>query len=351
MGWMTPPCPSPPFILNGVADSAQQNLGRCAGFTRGSPDPYNASTVEKHLRYPVLLSIAAGLTTLALKSLAYWLTGSVGLLSDAAESVVNLLAAATAYLSLRYAARPVDESHAYGHEKIEYFSSGLEGVLIGVASLSIAWLAVHRLIAPAPLEPLGLGLAISLLAAVINGAVALVLLRAGRKHRSIVLEADGQHLMTDVWTSVAVLGGLGLVWLTGQEILDPLLALAMAVNILWTAVGLIRRSFNGLMDHTLPMAEQDAIRALIAAQLAAGMDFHALRTRQAGMRRFADFHLLVPGSMSVREAHAHTERIETAVRTALPGLEVTVHIEPIEEPSAWEDSALLAIERKRPRRE
>jgi cation diffusion facilitator family transporter len=305
--------------------------------------------LKPHLRRPILLSIAAAVVTLALKFSAYLMTHSVGLLSDAAESVVNLLAAGTAYFSLRYAARPVDESHTYGHEKIEYFSSGLEAAMIGVASLTIACAAVARLLEPRPLEALGPGLAISVVAAAINGAVATVLLRAGRKHGSIVLEADGQHLMTDVWTSAGVLAGLGLVWLTNLQVLDPLVALVMAANILWTAVGLVRRSVNGLMDHALPEAEQEAVRAAITGQLAPGMDFHALRTRQAGTRRFADFHLLVPGSMTVRESHAYAGRIEQALRVALPGLEVTVHAEPIEEPEAHADSALLDFERKRRR--
>jgi cation diffusion facilitator family transporter len=303
--------------------------------------------VEPHLRRPILLSIAAGFITLALKSAAYFVTDSVGLLSDAVESVVNLLAACTAYLSLWYAARPVDESHTYGHEKIEYFSSGLEGMLIGVASISIAVVAIQRLLDPRPLVSLGPGLAISILAAAVNGAVALVLLRAGRKYGSIVLEADGQHLMTDVWTSVAVVGGLALAGLTHVQVLDPLLALAMGVNILRTAVGLVIRSFNGLMDHALPEHEQQAVRAVITSQLGPGMDFHALRTRQAGTRRFADFHLLVPGSMSVSDAHVRMVLIEAALREAIPGLEVTVHAEPIEEPEAHADSALLALERKR----
>jgi cation diffusion facilitator family transporter len=303
--------------------------------------------VHRNLRIPILLSIVAGFTTLALKSVAYWLTGSVGLLSEAAESVVNLLAAGTAYLSLLYAARPVDESHTYGHEKIEYFSSGLEGMLIGVAAFSIAWVAVQRIRAPEPLESLGLGLLITLVAAAINGGVAILLLRVGRKYGSIVLEADGHHLMTDVWTSVVVVSGLGLVAVTGVQILDPLLALAMAANILRTAVKLVHRSFNGLMDHALPDAEQAAVRAAITGQLSPGMDFHALRTRQAGTRRFADFHLLVPGSMSVHEAHARTTRVEEAVRAALPGLEVTIHVEPIEEPEAHADSEMLAVERRR----
>jgi cation diffusion facilitator family transporter len=303
--------------------------------------------VDPRLRYPVLLSILVAVVTIALKWLAYRLTGSVGLLSDAAESVVNLLAAGAAYLSLHYAARPVDASHTYGHEKIEYFSSGLEGVLILVAALMIAWYAAHRLLNHQPLEPLGPGLALAVLASALNGATAWVLLRAARKHGSIVLEADGKHLLADVWTSVGVMAGLCLVWLTGHEILDPLLALAVAAHILWTGVGLLLRSFNGLMDHALPPQEQEAVRAAIAAQLLPGMDFHALRTRQAGSRRFADFHLLVPGGMTVQEAHDHTERVEEAVRAALPGLEVTVHIEPIEEKAAYEDSALLPLEQSR----
>jgi cation diffusion facilitator family transporter len=300
--------------------------------------------VEARLKYPILLSVLAALLTIGLKTVAYLLTHSVGLLSDAVESGVNLVAALTAYLSLHYAAKPVDASHTYGHEKIEFFSSGLEGVLILVAALSIAWYAVRRLIWPEPLEPLGLGLAISLLASLINGGVAWVLLRAGRRYDSIVLEADGRHLLTDVWTSAGVLAGLGLVWVTKREWLDPVIALVVAANILWTAGDLLRRSFNGLMDHALPDAEQARVRAAVEAHLGPHMAYHALRTRQAGSRRFVDFHLLVPGQSTVAEAHALTGRIEAAVREALPGLEVTVHIEPIEERAAWEDSALLPLE-------
>lgn len=303
--------------------------------------------MEPHLRRPILLSLAAAVITLALKTTAYWITGSAGLFSEAAESVINLIAAGVAYLSLVYAAWPVDESHAYGHEKIEYFSSGLEAVLIGVASVAIAVVAARRFFVPEPLESLGPGLAIAVAAAAINGGAAAVLLRAGRKHGSIVLEADGQHLMTDVCTSAAVVVGLGLVWLTGKEVLDPIVALLMAANILRTAANLLMRSFNGLMDHALPEAEQEAVRAAIASRLAPGMDFHALRTRQAGTRRFADFHLLVPGSMTVRDAHERTGLVEDAVRAALPGLEVTVHVEPIEEPRAHADSEMIAVERKR----
>lgn len=299
-------------------------------------------------RYPVVLSILAALLTLGMKGGAALMTGSVGLASDAAESLINLFAAVTAYLSLRYAARPVDESHTYGHEKIEYLSSGFEGVLIVVAAGGILWYAVQRLIAPQPLEALGLGTGIALAASVINLAVAQVLLRVGRASQSIVLEADGQHLMTDVWTSVGVLGGLFLVWLTDWKELDPILAIVVAGNILWTAYFLLCRSFNGLMDHSLPEAEQAAVRRAIESRLLPRMHFHALRTRQAAARRFVEFHLLVPGSWSVSVAHQLTGQVEEAVRQALPGgAEVTVHIEPIEDEEAWNDSALIELEKSR----
>ncbi len=298
----------------------------------------------RHLKYPILLSVLAALATLGLKYLAYHLTGSVGLLSDAAESLVNLIASVTAFLCLLYAALPADRTHTYGHEKIEFFSSGLEGVLILVAAGSIAWFAAARLLAPQPLQQLDLGLLISLAASAINFAVAQLLLRVGRRHNSIVLEADGHHLMTDVWTSVAVIAGVGLVWLTGVRALDPICALLMAANIVWTGVGLVRRSFDGLMDHALPEAEQQAVRQAVESRLEPGTTYHALRTRRAGSRRFIDFHLLVPGSRSVQQAHDLTNRIEEAVREVFPDMEATIHIEPIEEQGAWEDSTLLPLE-------
>ncbi len=305
---------------------------------------------QRHLTYPVLLSIAAALATVALKAIAYWLTNSIGLLSDAAESVVNLFAAVTAFLSLLYAARPVDTSHTYGHEKIEYFSSGLEGALICVAALAIAWYAVQRLLMPEELKPLGLGLGVAAVAALINLAVARLLLRVGRKYQSIVLEADGQHLMTDVWTSAAVLVSVGLVWLTGIQMLDPIIALLVAANIVWTGFSLVWRSFQGLMDHALPEDEQARVRSIIESHLGEGMDYHALRTRRAGARRFADFHLLVPGAFSVQRAHSLAVQIEQAIQRALPEIEVAIHIEPIEERAAWEDSALLPLEQAARRR-
>lgn len=304
--------------------------------------------MSQHLLLPLVLSIAAALATLALKSLAYVLTGSVGLLSDALESLINLVAAGFAYLSVRYAARPVDASHTYGHEKIEFFSSGLEGGLILAAAGGIAWYAVDRLRGPHELQTLGVGMALSLLASLLNLAVGVILIRAGRKHHSIVLEADGKHLLTDVWSSFAVVGGLGLVLLTGRTWLDPVLALAVAGLLLWTGIDLMRRSFDGLMDRALPDEELGQLRAVISANLGPKMDFHALRTRRAGARRFADFHLLVPGDQPVREAHGQGERVEAAIRAALPGIEVTIHIEPIDERRSYEDSALLSLEGKGP---
>jgi cation diffusion facilitator family transporter len=305
---------------------------------------------DSRLTYPILLSILAAIITLVLKSLAYWLTGSVGLLSDACESLINLVAATVAFVSLWVSAKPVDTTHTYGHEKIEFFSSGLEGVLIVGAAVAIAFYAVRRLILPEELEQLDLGVGISVIASLINYIVARILLNAGRKHSSIVLEADGKHLMTDVWTSGGVVCGLVVMqladkfWAVKIPWLDPVIALAVAGNITWTGLGLVRRSFDGLMDHALPEEEQERIRAAIESNLEPGMHFHALRSRQAGSRRFIDFHLLVPGKMSVSAAHALIQRIEQAIHDVLPDCEITVHAEPIEERASWEDSALLPVE-------
>lgn len=296
-----------------------------------------------HLRWPIALSILAALITIGMKSTAYLLTGSVGLLSDALESGVNLFAAVTAYLALWYAAKPADSGHTYGHEKIEYLSSGLEGVLILVAGLVTAGYALNRLIHPRELEDLEIGTLIALAASGVNLVVARILLVQGRKHRSIVLEADGKHLMSDVWTSVGVVGGLGLVLLTGWTPLDPLLAIAVGLNIMWTGGELIRRSFDGLMDHAIPPEEQDRIREVIRTTLPAGADFHGLRTRQAGSRRFIEFHLLIDGDMSVRNAHHVAHKVEETLIAALPGLEVTIHVEPVDEQESWEADYLRQI--------
>jgi cation diffusion facilitator family transporter len=300
---------------------------------------------DPRLKNAVLLSIVAAILTLALKCASYFLTGSVGILSDAAEAGVNMFAALMAYFSLWYSAQPVDPEHTYGHEKIEFFASGLEGVLILTAAAGISGYAIFRLLGhEIYLEQLGIGTVVVAAATLINLAVGLYLLRIGRARESIVLEADGKHLMTDVWASVGVITGLTLVTVTGFQALDAAVALLVAASFVWTGYDLVRRSFHGLMDHALPVVEQEVVRAVIAGRLEPGMDFHALRTRKAGSQRFADFHLLVPGDLTVKRAHAITAKIEEAVRAALPGIEVTVHIEPIEEKAAWEDSALLLLE-------
>lgn len=290
------------------------------------------------------LAIAAALVTMALKFGAYWLTGSVGLLSDAVESSANLVAASTALFALWYAARPVDRSHNYGHGKIEFFASGLEGILVLTAAVAIVWSASGRLQDPSGLDSLGLGSAVAIAATLVNLGVARWLLRVARERDSLVLEADGRHLMTDVWTSVGVVAGLVLVRLTGIERLDPLIALAIGVNIAWIGFQLVREAFDGLMDGALPVEDVERVREAILSELEPGETFHALRTRQSGGRRFVDFHLLVPGQLTVSRAHAVTGRLERAVDRTLPGVETVVHVEPIEERAAWDDSPLLLIE-------
>jgi cation diffusion facilitator family transporter len=295
------------------------------------------------LRWPVALSIAAALITIGMKGTAYALTGSVGLLTDALESIVNLLAAVTAYFALWYAARPADPTHAYGHEKIEFFSSGLEGVLIVIAGLGAAGYGVRRLIVPEPLSSLELGGALALAASVVNFCVARVLLHYGRLHNSIVMEADGQHLMSDVWTSLGVLVGMGLVYLTRLTLFDSLLAIAMGLHISWIGLGLIRRSFDGLMDHAIPEEERERIREVIRANLPEGATFHLLRTRMSGARRFVEFHLLVDGDLPVREGHHLAEKLTAALAAALPGAAVTIHVEPVDEQESWEPEYLRLL--------
>jgi cation diffusion facilitator family transporter len=302
------------------------------------------ATTFARLKYPLLFSLLAALLTMAMKWTAYFLTGSVGIFSDAAESVLNLVAASAALFSLWYASRPVDPTHTYGHEKIEYFSGGLVGGMILVASAGIAWHAFHHLLELGGPESLELGIPLTLATSLINSLVALWLVKMAQRCDSLILEAEGRHLFSDVWTSVAVVAGLVLYWFTKLAWLDATLGLLVAIYIAWTGFHLVRVSFDGLMDHALPEQEQEAVRAAIASQLKAGMDFHALRTRKAGARRFVDFHLLVPGRLSVRRAHELTAGVEGAVRAALPGIEVTVHIEPIEDQAAWDDSELVPLE-------
>ncbi len=286
------------------------------------------------------LSIAAAVGTIALKTIAYLITGSVGLLSDAVESVVNLIGGVMALAMLTVAARPADEDHAYGHGKAEYFSSGVEGSLILVAALSITVAASLRLLTPRPLQELGVGLAVSVAASVVNLVVALVILRAGRRHNSITLEANARHLLTDVWTSVGVLGGVGAVALTGWQRLDPIVALLVAANIFWTGVGIVRRSISGLMDTALRAEDVMAVRQVLEGYTVGGVQFHALRTRQAGVRKFVSVHVLVPGAWTVQRGHELLERIEGDIRRVLPDAVVFTHLESLDDPASWDDQTL-----------
>jgi cation diffusion facilitator family transporter len=287
------------------------------------------------------LSVAAAVATITLKALAWWLTGSVGLLSDALESLVNLAAALLALSMLRLAASPPDADHPYGFSKAEYFSAGIEGALIVLAAAGIVWAALPRLIAPRELDMPFAGLTLTVIASAINYAVALVLLRAGREHHSITLEADGRHLLTDVWTSAAVIVGVALVFVTGWLRLDPLVAIAVALHILWTGFGLMRRSVRGLLDPAISAADQQEVAKLIAEYSRRyGVSFHALRTRQAGARRFVSFHLLVPDAWTVAQAHQLSEEIEARMRSMVPNAAIFTHIEPISDPASYDDQGL-----------
>jgi len=284
------------------------------------------------------LSIAAAFTTIALKTGAYLLTDSVGLLSDALESLVNLAGAIMALIVLTIAARPADDIHVYGHSKAEYFASVTEGLLILGASIGIISAAINRLFQPRELEQLGLGLGVSIAASMVNFTVARVLLRAGKDRRSITLEADAYHLMTDVWTSAGVVGGVAIAGFTGWSILDPLVAIAVALNIIWTGIRLVSRSVAGLMDAALPGPEQTLIQNIMEKYQGKGVTFHALRTRQAAARQFVSVHMLVPGDWTVHDAHHVAEDFEADIREALGGV-VTVftHLEPMEDELSMED--------------
>jgi cation diffusion facilitator family transporter len=286
------------------------------------------------------LSIAAALVTIALKTVAWQVTGSVGLLSDAAESVVNLVAAVVALVALTVAIRPADKNHHFGHSKAEYFSAATEGMMIFVAAAVILFSAIQRFLNPQPLENVGVGLAVSVVASVVNGLVALVLLRAGTRYRSITLTADGKHLLTDVWTSVGVVVGVLLVALTGWERLDPVVAFAVGVNILVTGWRLIRSASAGLMDVSLPKEDNEIIRAVLGRFSSAEVTWHRLLTREAGNRRFMQFDLLVPGSWTVQRGHDLVEDITDALMAEFPDIDVLCHIEPVEDPRSYEDDGL-----------
>jgi cation diffusion facilitator family transporter len=286
------------------------------------------------------LSIGAAVLTMALKAAAYRLTGSIGLLSDAAESLVNLIGALMALAMLTVAARPPDENHAYGHSKAEYFSSVLEGTLILLAALGIVVVAGSRLIHPKPLEQIGVGLGVTMAALVVNLAAALVIQRAGQRHRSITLDANAQHLFTDVWTSAGVAAGIVAVAITGWQRLDPIVALGVAVNIVVTGFRIVSESISGLMDSALPAADQQTLKLMLARYADSGAEFHALRTRRSGPRRFVAMHVLVPGDWTVQRGHQLLERLEADIRAVLPNVTVFTHLESLDDPASWDDVSL-----------
>ncbi|MGH3085769.1 MAG: cation diffusion facilitator family transporter [Rubrobacteraceae bacterium] len=287
-----------------------------------------------------LLSVVAAAFTIALKLGAYLLTGSVGLFSDAAESLVNLFAAFAAFGALTVAAKPADEEHAYGHGKIEYFAGGLESALIIVAALWIGVTASGRLLDPQPLEQVPLGLGLTLVAAAINGGVAFVISRAGKRLRSITLEADARHLLTDVWTSFGVVVGVAAAQITGLLVLDPLIALVVAANILRIGSKMFRNTANGLLDKAIPEEDLAKVSTILSRYEKGGIRFHALRTRESGQRRFLSMHVLVPGEWSVQRGHDLSEKIDKDLRETLPGSTVFIHIEPSEDPASFADQGL-----------
>ena len=295
---------------------------------------------NKSASYYVFLSIGAAILTIALKLGAYFLTNSIGFLSDALESGVNLVAALGAWWAITYAAKPPDEEHTFGHSKAEYFSSGFEGGLILVAAISIAIAAIPRLLHPEPLEQISLGLVLSLVASAINGGLALILLKAGKRLHSITLRADAHHLLTDVWTSVGVIIGILLVSATGWLILDPIIALLVAANIVWTGVKLIQESGSALLDASIPLLERQIIDEILSPYDRHKIQFHAIRTRIAGTRRFVYFHILVPGAWTVQEGHDLCEEIESKIIASLPNIKVFTHLEPLEDPKSWTDQDL-----------
>ena len=312
------------------------------GGSRAQPGGTTNATGVNLTRF-AWLAIAAAVATIALKVAAYLITGSVGLLSDAAESVVNLVAAFVALIVLHIAARPADDDHHFGHSKAEYFSAAVEGIMIFVAALVIVVAAVRRFLAPQELEQVGVGLAISVVAAVVNGVVGMVLIRAGRRHRSITLEADGRHLMTDVVTSVGVVVGVGLVVLTGWLRLDPVVAFLVGCNILWTGWHLVRRSVDGLMDHTMGPEDTARLTRVLLRYASGEVAFHGIRSREAGAEKHVTMHVLVPGAWSVQRGHDLLEDVEDAVRGEFGRIEVVTHLEPLEDPRSYEEGPGLSV--------
>lgn len=292
------------------------------------------------------LSVVAAIITMVLKFVAYRQTDSISLFSDSAESSVNLIAALFGLWTLSVAEQPADFEHPFGHSKAEYLSSALEGILILVAAFSISTAAIPRILNPQPLEQIEFGLGLSIVAAVINGAVALILLQAGKRLRSITLRSDAHHLLTDVWTSLGIVVGLLLVQLTHWQILDPLFAIAVSVNISWVGVNLLKETANGLMDSSLPVHERSAIREILEFYQTQGIEFHALLTRVAGSRNFVTFHVLVPGSWTIQQGHDLCEEIERKIMSAIQHTLVITHLEPIEDPLSWQDESLAELWQK-----
>jgi cation diffusion facilitator family transporter len=302
---------------------------------------------SKSLKKFIYLAIAAAIATIALKLFAYFLTGSVGLFSDALESGVNLIAAIVALFMITLAEKPADEEHAYGHYKAEYFSSAIEGGLIVIAAFSIIWSAIPRIIHPQPLENVGIGLLVSLGASAINLAVGLVLIKNGRNNHSITLEADGKHLMTDVYTSVGVLIGIGIVKISGWLILDGIVAIGVALNIVWTGYQLMRRSALGLLDSSIPEDERLKITGALDKYNDQHLEYHSLMTRQAGQRKFIALHILLPGQLTIQEGHDMVEMIERDIRNLFDSpVTVFTHLEPVEDPVSMHD---IGIDRFDPR--
>lgn len=295
---------------------------------------------HKSLTRYAYLAIFTAIITISLKSIAYLATGSVGLLSDALESVVNFAAALMALFMLKLAEKPPDAEHMYGHTKAEYFSSVLEGILIIIAALSIAFAAINRFISPQPLQQLSIGLIICTLASLINFMVSRILIKTGQKERSITLEADGHHLMTDVWTSIAVISALILIKISGWLILDPIFGLAVAINIVITGFNLIKRSYMGFMDSSITKGEQQIIKNILTKYCQQGIQYHGLRTRQSATRRFVSVHILVPDSWSVKKGHSFIEEIEKEIFNSIPKVTVTTHLEPLNDSTSWNDAGI-----------
>jgi cation diffusion facilitator family transporter len=286
------------------------------------------------------LSIGAAIFTIVLKTVAYLLTGSVGLLSDALESIVNLVGAIMALAMLAIAARPADEDHTFGHSKAEYFSSGVEGTLILIAAASIAYTAINRLLNPQPLEKVWLGLIVSAVASLANLSVSMIISRAGKRYNSISLVANAHHLMTDVWTSAGVIGGVGLVAITGWQVLDPILALLVAANIVWTGTGIVRGSVAGLMDRALDEGDQQTIQTVLDSYSAEHIEFHLIRTRQSGSVKFLSMHVMVPGDWTVEKGHKLVTKIEKELSEKIQSLNIITHLESINDPESWDDVSL-----------